>query len=175
MERLLKRQLEKNEDNTFAWMNLIHLYRNQRKWETVIELALKVATKSASEDEKQMIAQDVVASWASLEQWDAAIKVAKAALEREPDNQDMVLLLAHTYHKSGQLPEAVTYFRRFIAARQAEREYGPANPLLLSETHSMEADAWGSLALLYQELGWEDERQTALRQLAMRRSLLVEG
>lgn len=134
--RLLKKQIEQNKFDSFAWFNLIRNYRTQELFQDGInagEEALKIITrnpclkntgKNDNTHHYAMITYETANCYLHKEDFIKARELCYATLSKlresgiTPENIDITFTLACTYLKEGSYKKAIDYFKRFLSLRE---------------------------------------------------------
>jgi len=156
--RLMEKQTERTDPksawNSFAWMNLIRLYRNWLDWGKVIELAPNVLDHPGAEElHRQTVAADMVMACAGLHRFDLGIRVGLKALEETPDSFDVLHHLGWLYLDAGRVGEAKLTFEKWLYYKIREHVNGPRRTYLIVDTHQCEPHVWEGLARCYHMMG----------------------
>lgn len=172
--RLMEKEIEKTDPesarNSFAWMNLIRLYRNWLDWEKVIELAPRVLEHPGAQDlHRQTVAADALMAYAGLHRYELGINVGLKALEETPDSMDVLHHLGWLYLSAGQPDQAKEIFQRWLAYKMREHIKGPRATYLIIDTHSCEPQIWEGLARCYHMTGKRVSASNAMQQAVLAR------
>lgn len=124
--RLLRKQIEQDASNSFAWFNLIHNYRTQKLFQDGIragEAALKCVTPETHLHHAVMIIYETANCYLHNGDFTRAKELCHDILAKlsarnvTPENIDIIFTLACTCLKEGNYREALGYFNRFLALR----------------------------------------------------------
>jgi tetratricopeptide (TPR) repeat protein len=153
-EELLLKQIAENPENTFAWMNLLRVYRNSGRHEEVIERGTWVLGRpSTPRLHRHGVACDTAISCRALERYAQGEAVLLAELERIPDSLDLVMELALIYFaQEDKTDQAINQFKRFLALKREETR-NPKPTELVYDHYSSEAMAWNHLGGCYDRRG----------------------
>jgi len=166
-ERLLLRQTEERPEDTFAWMNLIRNWRNQGRLDEVVREGLRVAdSPQAMPVTRQTILCDVVACLAAQRRLEKALAVGRRVLKENPKHLDLLFLCGVASYESGDMREALGFFRRYLAVKAEEERRGATYTGLILDYYDAVADAWLYIGRIH-----ECEGRTAEAIGAYRRSM----
>ena len=163
---LLKNQIEENPTNTFARMNLVRIYRNQRLFDKAIDearTALELYSDKMTSYQRQMIECDMANCLIQVGQHDSAEKICLQVLEGNPNNLDVTFALALVYQMTGRYQEAISRYRQFLMTQRDERRHTRFN-LLIVDTYTSADKAWNNIGLCYQKTGLLDDAINAYQQ-----------
>lgn len=155
---LLRQQIEENPTNTFARMNLVRIYRNQRNFDKAIETAktaLELYSDKMTPYQRQMIKCDMANCMIQAGQHDSAEKVCLQVLEENPNNLDVTFALALVYQMTGRYQSAISRYRQFLMTQRDEKRHTRFN-LLIVDTYTSSDKAWNNMGLCYQKTGQLD-------------------
>ncbi len=134
--RLLKKQIDQNKFDSFAWFNIIRNYRTQELFQDGInagEEALKNITLNYSSNDAgktnntqhyAMISYETANCYLHKEDFVKARELCFATLLKLkesgtlPENIDITFILASTYLKEGSYKKAIDCFNRFLSLRE---------------------------------------------------------
>lgn len=155
---LLQQQLAEDPENTFAWMNLIRVYRNTERHEEVIERGLWVLGRPNTQRlHRHGVACDVAISCRALGRYAQGEEVLLAELERIPESLDLNIELALLYFAQEDKTEAaISQFKRFLILKREETR-NPKPTELVYDHYSSEGMAWNHLGGCYDRLGQRDK------------------
>lgn len=147
--RLLKKQIEQNEFDSFAWFNLIRNYRTQELFQDGInagEEALKKITLNSCLNEAgrtgntqhyAMITYETANCYLHKGDFVKARELCYTTLSKleasgiTPENVDITFTLACTYLKEGSYKKAIDYFKRFLSLREWHLKHMNTNSLMI--------------------------------------------
>ncbi|CAG1770771.1 partial SPbeta prophage-derived glycosyltransferase SunS, partial [uncultured bacterium] len=171
--RLLKKQIEQNKSNSFAWFNLIRNYRSQGLFQDGInagEEALKIITlnpcskNTGRNDNTQhyaMITYETAHCYLHQEDFVRARELCDTTLSilKESgitsENVDITFTLACTYLKEGSYKRAIDYFKRFLSLREWYLKNMDTNSLMI-DTLGYDYAAHNGMGYCFGNLGqWE--------------------
>lgn len=161
--KLLEKQIELNENDSFAWLNLIRNYCTQQLFQNGIQTgkeALKRVTPEANLHHFIMILYEIADCYLNIGNTAEAKKICHAALSKLsemdiiPENIDVVYTLACVYLKEGDCNNAIEYFKRFLTLR--EWYLKNINDCLLTDTLGYDYSAYNGLGFCFGSMGqWE--------------------
>ena len=152
-EGLLRKQLEKDPTEPFAWTNLIHSHRNQHKPEFVIANAFRVLDNPrASGSNRQTTFGDLMVAYLESGEAEKGIPLAYQAMTEHPENADNLWLLAWLHKESGQTAEAIGDLETFLEMKAQEQREGVRVNAMFCDTFGKEPTALALLAEWRQEL-----------------------
>lgn len=171
--RLLKKQIEQNKFDSFAWFNLIRNYRTQELFQDGInagEEALKILAlnpclkntgKSDNTQHYAMITYETANCYLHKEDFVKARELCYATLSKleesgiTPENIDITFTLACTYLKEGSYKKAIDYFKRFLSLREWYLKHMNTNSLMI-DTLGYDYAAYNGMGYCFGNLGqWE--------------------
>lgn len=163
-EALLLQQVADNPEDTFAWMNLLRVYRNMGRHEEVIERGMWVLSRPNTRRlHRHGVACDVAISCRVLGRHAEGEAVLLAELEHIPDSLDLVMELALTYFaQEDKTDAAISQFKRFLALKREETLH-PKPTELVYDHYSSEALAWNHLGGCYDRRGEMDKAVDAFQ------------
>ncbi|MCF6149105.1 MAG: glycosyltransferase [Candidatus Kuenenia sp.] len=161
--QLLKKQIELNENDSFAWLNLIRNCCTQQLFREGIDVgkeALKRIAPEANLHHFIMILYEIADCYLNIGNTAEAKKICHSALSKlsetnlTPENIDVVYTLACVYLKEGDCNKAIEYFKRFLTLRQWYLKN--INDCLMTDTLGYDYSAYNGLGFCYGSLGqWE--------------------
>lgn len=153
--RLLRRQLQEDPQDVFAWYNLIRAYRNRRQFELAARTGQEVVEDLCFKDKENlflMICYDVACSFLELGDLRNAEFFCKKALGVDRHYIDALFTLGVVYHKMCQWQKAVLAFQDYLHALDAWRASPRLHHLSLgSLDHEFLAHALLGECLLHME------------------------
>lgn len=171
--RLLKKQIEQNRFDSFAWFNLVRNYRTQDLFRNGIdagEKALAIITPDPSTKHMgtnvnihhyAMIIYETANCYLHNEDFSNAKELCHTALSKltelgiTPENIDIIFTLACIYLKEGCYRKAIDYFNRFLSLRDWYLENMDTNPLMV-DTLGYDYAAHHGMGYCFGNLGqWE--------------------
>ncbi|MFN3533587.1 MAG: glycosyltransferase [Candidatus Brocadia sp.] len=171
--RLLKKQIEQNKFDSFAWFNLIRNYRTQELFQDGInagEQALAIITPDPSTKPTgtnvnlhhyAMIIYETANCYLHNEDFSNAKELCHTALSRlkelgrTQENIDIIFTLACIYLKEGSYHKAIDYFNWFLSLREWYLENINTNPLMI-DTLGYDYAAYHGMGYCYGNLEqWE--------------------
>lgn len=171
--RLLKKQVEQNRFDSFAWFNLIRNYRTQDLFQDGIdagEKALAIINPDPSSKPTEtnvnlhhyaMITYETANCYLHKNNFSNAEKLCHTALSRLkelgiiPENIDIIFTLACIYLKDGCYRKAIAYFNQFLSLREWYLENINKNPLMI-DTLGYDYAAYQGMGYCFGNLGqWE--------------------
>jgi len=157
-EELLLRQLAEDPEDTFAWMNLLRVYRNSGRHEQVIAKGTWVLGLSDTRRlHRHGVACDVAISCRTLGRYAQGEAVLLEELKRIPDSLDLVMELALTYFSQEEKTDlAIRQFKRFLALKREDKA-DPKPTELVYDHYSSEGMAWNHLGGCYVRRGEPDK------------------
>jgi len=165
---LLRRQTAENPHDTFALTNLIQNYRNEEDFDKVIELSEKALampifqTDPSIRHQKQKICSDLAYALYNTEQLDKAERICSDVLKENPDYLDALYLLGCALLKKGDFSNAANYFKRFLIAKEKERN-DPAFNMHIVDSYEFEDKAYNNIGMCYQNIGLIKEAEKAYK------------
>ena len=161
---LLLQQLAEDPENTFAWMNLLRVYRNSGRHEEVIERGLWVlGLPNVRRLHRHGVACDVAISSRALGRYAQGEAVLLSELERIPESLDLVMELGLIYFaQENKTDEALSQFKRFLTLKR-EETLSPKPTELVYDHYSSEAMAWNHLGGCYDRRGELDKAVDAFQ------------
>ena len=152
-EGLLRKQLEQDPTNAFAWTNLIHSHRNQHKPEFVIANAFQVLDNPrATAANRHTTSGDLIVAYLESGQPEKGIPIGHQAMIEHPNNADILWLLAWLYKESGQIAKAIGSLGTFLEIKAEEQREGVHPDAMFCDTVGKEPVAVALLAEWRQEL-----------------------
>ncbi|MBM4053766.1 MAG: glycosyltransferase [Planctomycetes bacterium] len=161
--QLLEKQIELNENDSFAWLNLIRNYCTQQLFQDGIKTgkeALKRITPESNIHYFIMILYEIADCYLNIGNTAEAKKICHAALSKlsemniTPENIDVVYTLACVYLKEGDCDKSIEYFKRYLTLRKWYLEN--INNCLMTDTLGYDYSAYNGLGFCYGSLGeWE--------------------
>ena len=161
--QLLEKQIALNENDSFAWLNLIRNYCTQQLFADGIKAgkeALKRITPEANLQHFIMILYEIADCYLKTGNTAEAKKMCLAALSKlremnvAPENIDIVYTLACVYLKEGDCNNAIAYFKRFLTLRELYLKN--LSDCLMTDTLGYDYSAYNGLGFCYGSLGqWE--------------------
>jgi len=159
-EGLLRKQLEADPMNAFAWVNLIHSHRNQHKPEFVIANAYRVLENpTATAGNRHTTMGDLMVAYLETKEPEKGISVAYQAITEHPGNADNLWLLAWLHKESGQTAKAIGDLEDFLKTKAREQQQGPEVNAMFNDTFGKEPVAAALLAQWREELAKEPIRE----------------
>lgn len=171
--RLLKKQIEQNKFDSFAWFNLVRNYRTQDLFRDGINAgkqALSVITADSSSLSTEtcanlhhytMIVYETANCYLHNGNFTQAKELCYTALSRleelriKPDNIDIIFTLACVYVKEGHYQKAMDYFNRFLSLQKWHLNHMNETPLMI-DTLGYDYAAYNGLAYCFGSLRqWE--------------------
>ncbi|MCK5329368.1 MAG: tetratricopeptide repeat protein [Candidatus Latescibacteria bacterium] len=156
---LLKHQLEKDPENTFAQMNFVRILRNQHCFDEAIGQGnefLRQYSARMSPMHRQMISNDVAYCLFATDQYEKAEAMCRQVLEENPDNLDVLFTLGAVLSKRGEHREALRHFKKFLSAKRDE-DWRPAFTQLIVDTYTLEDRVWNNVGECYRNMGLLDQ------------------
>lgn len=170
---LLKKQIEQNRFDSFAWFNLVRNYRTQNLFQDGInagEQALAIITPDPSTKPMEtnvnlhhyaMIIYETANCYLHNGDFSNAKELCNTALSRlkelgrTQENIDIIFTLACIYLKEGSYRKAIDSFNRFLSLRKWYLENINTNPLMI-DTLGYDYAAYHGMGYCYGNLGqWE--------------------
>lgn len=137
-ERLLRKQIAEDSENPIPWGYLLHSRRNREDWPFIIENAHHVLRNERTlQFTGQTTAGDLAVAYMQTDEPDKGIAICQAALKQQPDNADIIWILAWLYKQKGEVFKAITRVKRFLSVRDHERVHG-------AKANAMFCDTWGT-------------------------------
>lgn len=156
-EELLLQQIAEDPENTFAWMNLLRVYRNSGRHEEVIERGMWVlGLPNVRRLHRHGVACDVAISCRTLGHYAQGEEVLLKELKHIPESLDLVMELGLTYFQENKTDEAISQFKRFLALKRQDA-LDPKPTELVYDHYSSEAMAWNHLGGCYDRRGETDK------------------
>jgi len=163
-ENLLLTQIEEDPDNTFAWRNLLRIYRNRGDYEKIAEKGQWVLDHpKATPEQRHNVASDFIVALTKLGRYEEAEAVGLRALEEFPDDLDIIFYLGHLYIANDQPDKAVSRYRQFLNVKRAEDRASSHFNLLIMDHYASEAAVWNNLGQCYHRQGRAAEAAEAYR------------
>jgi glycosyltransferase involved in cell wall biosynthesis len=168
--QLLKKQIEMDTLNSFAWFNYVRNYRSQEMYEEGVragEDAIKVITPEMNLGHYIMIVYETANCYLHRENYRKAKELCNSALSKladlkiTPDNIDIIFTLACIYLKEGSYSEAIDYFKRYLSLLEWYVENMNKN-FLMTDTLGYESVAYNGIGCSFGKLG---QWQTAITHL----------
>lgn len=177
--RLLKKQIEQNKFDSFAWFNLVRNYRTQDLFQDGINAgeealatitpdpSLKPTGTSVNLHHFAMILYETANCYLHNEDFLKAEELCNTALSKlqtigiTTENVDIIFTLACTYLKAGHYQKAIDYFKRFLSLREWHLKNMSMNPLMI-DTLGYDYAAYNGVGYC---LGKQGEWQTAIHYL----------
>ncbi len=122
--QLLRRQLQEDPQDVFAWYNLIRAYRNRRQFELAARTGQEVLEDLCFKDKENlflMICYDVACSFLELGDLRNAELFCRKALEVDRQYIDALFTLGVVYHKMCQWQKAAFALKDYLHALDAWR------------------------------------------------------
>ena len=117
--KLLEKQLQEDPENVFAWYNLIRMYRNQRRFETVVQkgnYVLNNLSFDGCENIYLMIGFDTATACMEVGDLESVERYCRKVLRCAPDFLDILFLLGQVYFRKKRYHDALNYLRQFLLA-----------------------------------------------------------
>jgi len=157
-EALLEAQIEKDPNNTFAWKNLLRIYRNRGEYEKVVERGpWVIGHPRATAEQRHGVASDMVVALTKLGRYEEAESVGTRALEEVPDDLDIIFYLGLLHVASDELERAASRFKQFLSVKHRESRERPRVSFLTMDHYASEAAAWNNLGQCHHRLGRPQE------------------
>ena len=156
---LLQKQIEEDPENTFAWENLVRVYRCWRKFDRAVEegeKALTLDTSRMTSAQRQMILYDTAYSLSALQRYEEAERTCRKVLEENPRNLDVHFVLGGIYIATGRTQVALGAYQRFLEIQHQERVCPQYTPLQV-DTYTYEDKAWNNIGGCYRDMGLFEE------------------
>lgn len=162
---LLKKQIEQDKLNGFAWFNYIRNFRSQEMFDEGIyagEEALKMISPDAHSNHYAMIVYETANCYLRKENFIKTKELCYSVLSKladlkvTPENIDIVFTLACTYLKEEAYGKAIDYFNRYLAlqkwyVKNIDMKY------LMTDTLGYESVAYNGLGCSYGKLRqWQE-------------------
>lgn len=170
---LLKKQIEQNKFNSFAWFNLIRNYRTQDLFRDGInagekalqlitpDLCPKLTETDINLQHYAMIIYETANCYLHNEDFVKAKELCYTALSKleklgiAPKNIDIIFTLACIYLKEGGYHQAIDYFTEFLSLREWYLTNINANSLMI-DTLGYDYAAYNGMGYCFGNLGqWE--------------------
>ncbi len=152
-ESLLRKQVDSNPDDTYAWANLIRNHRLQQKWDEVRTDGEKVlAFPSIRLFDRQMITNDLMYAYFITGRVQEAEVLGREGLKDNPYHPDMLFILGGVMIKQERIREAISYFLRYLDVLQSGAEL-PGLEGLLIDSYGFQGRAWNNIGSGYLALG----------------------
>ncbi len=180
-ELLLLKELEDKPFDPPATMNILRVYRGQRRWDDLLAMSEAFYKKTNGTQvgpvPDQMIRIDTMAAYQGLageydEQkktcasgevealevqskaaWNSAVLEGEALLAKYPDNLDAAFYLAMVYRIMGKHEEAIKTFGQYIAIHRSI-DHTPGKVVVMQDTWGAMGQAWNNMGLCEYELGF---------------------
>lgn len=163
--RLLKKQIEQDKLNGFAWFNYIRNFRSQEMFDEGIgagEEALKMISPDVHSNHYAMIVYETANCYLRKENFTKTKELCYNALSKladlkiTPENIDIVFTLACTYLKEDAYKEAIDWFNHYLALQKWHVENINVK-YLMTDTLGYEAVAYNGLGCSCGKLGqWQE-------------------
>jgi len=165
MIQKLEKQLAENPDDTFAWTNLFDVWHAQGRWQDILDHAHKVLDKeNPNEGEWQRTAYICLVAHMVLKQYQKAIELGLEALEKWPDNLDVMLALAVVYDEIKRPEHAIVMLKRNLAGLYGEKAMEKRPLGVNSRCYGEEKAIWRTLAKNYAAVGRMADAQACVAQ-----------
>ena len=165
MTQKLERQLEESPENSFAWANLFDVWHAQNRWQDILDNAHRVLDKADPvKGEWQRTAYLCVVAYMNRKQWQAALDMGLKALEKWPDNLDIMLVLAVVYDELNRPEDAIPMLKRNLAGLYGERAMEKRPVGINLHSYGMEPAIWRTLAKNYAVLDRMAEAEACVAQ-----------
>ncbi|MDN3513516.1 MAG: glycosyltransferase [Candidatus Brocadia sp.] len=170
---LLKKQIEQNKFDSFAWFNLVRNYRTQDLFQDGINagmqalaiispnLCSKHTETNVNLHHYAMISYETANCYLHNEDFTNAKELCHTALSKlaqleiTPDNIDIIFTLACIYLKEGRYGKAIDYFNKFLYLRKSYLDDMNANSLMI-DTLGYDYAAYNGMGYCFGNLGqWE--------------------
>jgi len=144
-EELLQNQLNENQENFFAHLNLAQLLRAKGNYKEALEHSLivlnLVSDKTGDPDQRYLyayiMAKDQAATCLLAKQdYDESIKHSEDALRVKPDHLDSIMNTAHAYLNMQSFDEAEFWLKRYLFIRARYDETKDNTNLILNHLNS---------------------------------------
>lgn len=153
-EALLLTQIEEDPDNTFAWRNLLRIYRNRGDYDKVVEKGQWVLDHPrTTAEQRHSVASDMMVALTKMARYEEAEAVGLRALKEFPDDLDIIFYLGMLHMASGHLDNAVSRLKQFLSVKRAENRAEPRFSLLTMDHYASEAAVWNNLGRCDQRQG----------------------
>ncbi len=113
-----KKALEIKPGSLGALEQLTYLYRIRRKWQEIIDLFQPAFEKDPANEPPRIFMAE---SYFYLEQYDEARELLLPLIKKKRGSLDVIELMARIESQSGNLPEAVKYFREVIEQQRTNK------------------------------------------------------
>jgi len=154
-EKLLRKQMSRDNTNPFTYMNLMRVLKSQHKYQEVVSLGRKSFVSAGSKMTDpilQMIEYDMICSLIELGKFPEAEKRAKNILKKFPDNLDITYSLGHSLILQKRYKEALDVYKKFLEIHEKEGKT-PGFSYLIIDTYTLDHKVWAIIADCEHELG----------------------
>ena len=152
-EVLLKKQVQEEPYNVYAWANLIRNHRLQLKYKEIIVDGEKVMENlDLSLFEKQMISNDLLYAYFITDHLEEALRLGQEGLRDNPYHPDMLFIMGGVLIKQRRIMEGIRYFHQYLDVLSSNREIAGLEGLII-DTYGYQGKAWNNLGSGYMELG----------------------
>ena len=165
---LLRKQIDEDPTNPFAYQNMLRILRAEQKIHEVIFMgrkALAVCADRMSDIHRQMISYDTAYSLMLAGQLKESERMCRDVLAGFGRNLDMLFILGGNLVEQKRFEEAIEVFGRYLLILKEERA-NPKHTRLIVDTYSFDHKAWGNIADCHYELGEYDRAENAARKAA---------
>lgn len=164
MERLLSKQVAEDPENTFAWMNLIRIWRNQGRTAEVIREGLRLADHpKATAATRQTMLCDALACLATEGRIEEALEVGERILAENPKHLDALFLSALAAFEVRDYEKTLSLLNRYLRAKHEERVRGVSRADLMLDYYDSMAAAWFHIGRARAALGESKRAVDAFR------------
>jgi len=150
-ESLLKKQLEEDPSDPFAFQNYIRVLRVQNRDQEAVEIGLKaldICVKRMNDLHYQMIASDTAFSLLAIKKYTESENLIRQILQKYPKNLDVNFALGLALQGKKQYQNAIDSMMNFIKLNK-ELKKNPQHTRVLIDTFDFEHRAWGNISDCY--------------------------
>lgn len=150
-EALLKKQLDEDQTNPFAWQNYLRILRVQQRYQEAIESgyrALEISKSRMDELNYQMITGDMIYAMISMQRYVEAENLIREVLTKYPQNLDISFSLGLALQGRQLYQNAIDAMKNFIRLNRDFKK-NPQHTRVIIDTFDFEHRAWGNISDCY--------------------------
>ena len=138
-ETLLKKQLQENDNNSFAWLNYMRILRAKKDFQEAAEVGMQAILKCNGPHKDihwQMIGYDTAYALQRIGELEKAENLCREILKKFPDNMDILFTLGGTLILNKQYADAIPIYHHFLKVHDQEHK-NPKHTLLIVDTFDL--------------------------------------